>query len=146
MAMRTLAVKRARSTGAEPDAAPGEGGGTMFGKGYVVIVVAEVVLLFGGIAVLGALDRPQETNVAWIALVVGVHFVALGPVWKNRSIMLPGAVLTVLGLAGLAVTSTSALPWVPFFGGVLSGVTLLAGSLSAARYAQAAQAARAASG
>ncbi|MFC4060060.1 hypothetical protein ACFOWE_17275 [Planomonospora corallina] len=114
--------------------------------GYLVIVAIEVVLLFGGIAALRVLERPEETNVAWIALIVGVHFVALGPVWKNRSIMLPGAVLTVLGLAGLAMTFTSALPWVPFVSGVLSGATLLAGCLTAARSGLAAQAARASNG
>ncbi|MBG0817531.1 hypothetical protein [Planomonospora sp. ID82291] len=121
------AVRRARTTGVEPVVAGGRAGGKMFGLGFAVIAVAEVVMLFGGIAVLRALDRPVETNVAWIALVVGLHFVALGPVWKNRTIMLPGLVLTVLGAAGLAMTFTPALEWVPLVSGVLSGVTLLAG-------------------
>ncbi|GGK49195.1 hypothetical protein Ppa06_62360 [Planomonospora parontospora subsp. parontospora] len=121
------AVRRARTTGVEPVVAGGQAGGKMFGLGFAVIAVAEVVMLFGGIAVLRALDRPVETNVAWIALVVGLHFVALGPVWKNRTIMLPGLVLTVLGAVGLAMTFTSAVEWVPLVSGVLSGVTLLAG-------------------
>jgi hypothetical protein len=125
------AVRRARTTGVEPAVAGGRTGGKMFGLGFAVIVVIEAVLLFGGIMVLRALDRPVETNVAWIALVVGVHFVALGPVWKNRTIMLPGLVLTVLGVAGLAMTFTAALEWVPLVSGVLSGVTLLAGCTTA---------------
>ncbi|MBD3144572.1 hypothetical protein IEQ31_15435 [Microbispora camponoti] len=127
-----LSAGRARSTGAEPGIGEGGKAGKMFGVGFAVVVVIEAVALFGGIAVLRALDRPEESNVAWIAVVVGVHFVALGPIWKDRTIMVPGAVLTVLGVAGLVMTATSAVAWVPLVSGVLSGVTLLAGCLAAA--------------
>ncbi|MBN6054596.1 hypothetical protein JYK22_21825, partial [Nonomuraea sp. RK-328] len=102
----------------------------MFGRGYLIIVAAEVVLLFGGLRVLAALDRPEQGNVAWVAFVVGVHFVALAPVWKDRSIAVPGAILSVLGVAGLVMASTSAVAWVPLLSGVLSGVVLLAGSVT----------------
>ncbi|MCP2346599.1 hypothetical protein [Nonomuraea roseoviolacea] len=102
----------------------------MFGRGYLIVVAAEVLLLFGGLRVLAALDRPEQGNVAWVAFVVGVHFVALAPVWKDWSIAVPGAVLTVLGVAGLVMASTSAVTWVPLLSGVLSGVVLLAGSVT----------------
>ncbi|MEU7892082.1 hypothetical protein AB0B45_04375 [Nonomuraea sp. NPDC049152] len=124
------AGRRLRS-GAQPPQPPE--GGTMFGRGYLLIVAAEAILLFGGLQVLRVMERPVETNVAWIALIVGVHFVALAPVWKEPSIMIPGVVLTVLGIIGLVMSFTSALAWVPFVSGVLSGVTLLSGSITYAR-------------
>ncbi|NUW38258.1 hypothetical protein HTZ77_43695 [Nonomuraea sp. SMC257] len=102
----------------------------MFGRGYLIIVAAEVLLLFGGLRVLAVLGGPEQGNVAWVAFVVGVHFVALAPVWKDRSIAVPGAVLTLLGVAGLVMASTSAVAWVPLLSGVLSGVVLLAGSVT----------------
>ncbi|GAB3161014.1 hypothetical protein GCM10027161_69710 [Microbispora hainanensis] len=139
VAVWILAVGHARSTGAEPGIGGGGAAGKMFGLGFAVVVVIEAVALFGGIAVLRALGRPEASNVAWIALVVGVHFVALGPIWRDRTIMVPGAVLTALGVAGLVMTATSAVAWVPVVSGVLSGVTLLAGCLSAAGRGLAAQ-------
>ncbi|WP_197093866.1 hypothetical protein [Nonomuraea sp. SBT364] len=104
----------------------------MFSRGYLVVVLAEAILLFGGLRVLAALDVPEQANVAWVAFVVGVHFVALAPIWKDWSIAVPGAALSLLGVAGLVLASTSAVTWVPLVSGVLSGVVLLAGSLFAA--------------
>ena len=78
----------------EPAGIPGPPAAKMFNRGYWLVVVAEVVLLFGGIAVLRAWERPEETNVAWIAFVVGVHFIALAPAWRQRSIILPGVILS----------------------------------------------------
>lgn len=124
------AGRRLRS-GATPPQPPE--GARMFGRGYLLIVAAEVILLFGGLQVLRVLDRPWQGNVAWVALIVGLHFVALAPVWKEPSIGITGAVLSVLGIAGLVMSFTSALDWVPFVSGVLSGVTLLAGSITYAR-------------
>ncbi|OUC97605.1 hypothetical protein CA984_10305 [Streptosporangium minutum] len=100
----------------------------MFGRGYLIIVAAEAILLFGGIQVLAAWGRPEQTNVAWVAFVVGVHFIALAPVWKDWSIAVPGVVLTLLGVAGLVMASTAAVAWVPFVSGVLSGMVLLTGA------------------
>ncbi|MEO3886367.1 hypothetical protein [Nonomuraea sp. B5E05] len=102
----------------------------MFGRGYLLIVAAEVILLFGGLRVLSAWGLPEQANVAWVALVVGVHFVALAPVWKDWSIAVPGVVLTLLGVAGLVMTPTAAVAWVPVVSGVLSGVVLLAGAVT----------------
>ncbi|MER6948707.1 hypothetical protein ABT294_32270 [Nonomuraea sp. NPDC000554] len=130
IAMWFQAIRRARATGVEP-ALPGQAqGAAMFGRGFAVVVVVEAVALFGGIALMRAWQVPEQANVAWIAFVVGVHFVALAPVWKSRSIALPGAVLTVLGVVGFVMAATSALDWVPFVSGVLSGVTLLAGCVT----------------
>jgi hypothetical protein len=102
----------------------------MFSRAYLVVVAAEVLLLFGGLRLLAAWERPEQMNVAWVAFVVGVHFVALAPIWKDWSIAVPGGVLTVLGAAGLLLASTEAVAWVPVVSGVVSGVVLLAGSLT----------------
>lgn len=104
--------------------------GNMFGRGYLIVVAAEAILLFGGIRVLAAWGRPEQTNVAWVAFVVGVHFIALAPIWKDRGIAVPGVVLTLLGAAGLVMASTAGVAWVPIVSGVLSGVVLLAGAVT----------------
>ncbi|MGP4098299.1 hypothetical protein [Nonomuraea sp. KM90] len=103
---------------------------SMYGRGYLVVVAAEAILLFGGLRVLAAWGSPEQANVAWVALVVGVHFIALAPVWKDRGIAVPGVVLTLLGAGGLALASTAAVAWVPLVSGVLSGVALLAGAVT----------------
>ncbi|WP_173530853.1 hypothetical protein [Nonomuraea antri] len=111
--------------------APGSGGGggqAMFGRGYLIVVAAEAALLFGGLRVLAALEFPEQGNVGWVAFVVGVHFIALAPIWKDYGIAVPGVVLTLLGAAGLVLAWTSMAAWAPFVSGVLSGVALLAGS------------------
>lgn len=117
-----------RAVRAERPAPAGRRG--MFGPGYLAVVVVEAVLLFGGLRVLAALGRPEEGNVAWVAFVVGVHFVALAPIWKDWSIAVPGVALTLLGAGGLVLAATPAVAWVPVVSGVLSGVVLLAGSLT----------------
>ncbi|WP_410574666.1 hypothetical protein [Amycolatopsis sp. cmx-4-61] len=109
-------------------------GRPVFGPGYRVVVLGEVVLLVAGFFVLSLLDAPVQANVAWIATVVGLHFAALASAWRTRSILVVGVVLTVLGVAGLALLGTAA-AWVPFVSGVLSGVTLLGGSLYGVRRA-----------
>lgn len=119
--------------------APQEARGNMFSRAYLAIVAAEAVLLFGGLRVLAALGHPEQANVAWVAFVVGVHFIALAPVWKDRSIAVPGVVLTALGVAGLVLAATAAVAWVPFVSGVLSGVVLLGGSVTFGRRAMTAE-------
>ncbi|MEU6786706.1 hypothetical protein ABZ912_46575 [Nonomuraea angiospora] len=109
------------------------GGGprrNMFGRGYLIVVAAEALLLFGGLRVLAAWGLPAQANVAWVAFVVGVHFIALAPIWKDRGIAVPGAVLTLLGVAGLLLAPTGAVAWVPLVSGVLSGVALLTGAVA----------------
>ncbi|WP_219461367.1 hypothetical protein [Nonomuraea rhizosphaerae] len=121
IAMWFTIARRERSTG--------ERQRNMFSRGYLIIVAAEAILLFGGLRLLAAWEVPEQANVAWVALVVGMHFIALAPIWKDWRIAAPGAALTLLGAAGLAMAPTTALVWVPFVSGVLSGVVLLAGSV-----------------
>ena len=94
-----------------------------------LVVIAEVVLLVVGLQVLRITGAPSEANVAWIALVVGLHFIAFAFVWREASIAVPGAIVLLLGVAGLALSATSANKWVPLLSGVCSGFVLLVGSL-----------------
>ncbi|MEW9549045.1 hypothetical protein [Nonomuraea sp. NPDC050783] len=121
--------------------AGGRAGGAMYGRGYLAVVAAEAVLLFGGLRALAAWGAPEQANVAWIALVVGGHFVVLAPIWRSWDIAVPGALLAALGIAGLALAWTPMAPWVPLVSGVLSGVVLLAGSLTMGRRTVSARAA-----
>ena len=57
------------------------GGG--FGRRYWLVVAAEVLAIWIGLALLnGPLDTPRAA-VAWISSVVGAHFFALALVWRN---------------------------------------------------------------
>jgi hypothetical protein len=92
---------------------------------FLVVVCAEAAAIAAGIVVLRIFSAPEEANVAWIALVVGIHLVAFVAVWHGRTIIVPGVILTALGIAGLVMTATSAGEWTPFISGVLSGFTLI---------------------
>lgn len=122
----TLALLAGRRGGPAPDDAEAPQADWFRGK-FAFVVGAEAVLLIGGNLALRAAGAPEQTAVAWIALIVGLHFVALMAVWKRRSIAVPGATLTALGATGLGMAATSAVAWVPFVSGVLSGVALLGG-------------------
>ena len=133
-ALAVLALAAVVVLGVRAGGRPTLEGRPMFGPSYRFIVLGEVVLLFAGFFVLRLLEAPVQANVAWIATVVGLHFVALASAWKTRSILVVGVVLTALGVVGLALLGTAA-EWVPFLSGVLSGVTLLGGSLHGVRRA-----------
>jgi len=136
MALRVLAVvglivaiasavtaRRRADAGADTDAPRPP----MFGGKYWLIVVIEFAAIFGGAALLRALDAPVHTTIAWVAFVVGVHFIPLAKVWREASILIPAYGLTVLGAVGFAVAFTSAEAWTPIISGVGSGVLFLSG-------------------
>ncbi len=125
-----LARRRALSG---PRPAPAAADVNLFGRNYWLIVAAELALLAAGLAALSAFGAPRQTYVAWIALIVGLHFIAFryADVWRGSSAG-PAALLVVLGLAGLGSAATSHARWIPLVSGVLSGLILLGGSLSVA--------------
>ncbi len=123
---RALGGAHARLSG-RPDA-----GQNLFGRRYWVIVAAEAALLAIGFIAIWGIGAPSQTYLAWIALIVGLHFIAfrLTGVWRG-GITAPAALLILFGVAGLAL-ATFAADWIPLVSGVLSGFTLLAGSFSVA--------------
>jgi hypothetical protein len=100
------------------------GGG--FTLGYWLVVVAEVGAIAAGLAVLnGPLHAPQAA-VAWIALVVGIHFIALAAVWKLLFFHGLGVALMLCGVAGLVLAAAgSAVGPIDLAGGVMPGAILL---------------------
>jgi hypothetical protein len=110
------------------------GGG--FGQGYWLVVAAEVVAILVGVRLLaGPLETP-DAGVAWVALVVGVHFVALAVVWAQPLFHWLGGSLTLCGVVGLIVAFAGAhQAAVASVGGILPGALLLAFSLWGANVA-----------
>lgn len=104
----------------------------LFARRYWLILAGELALIGIGLGALRALGAPHQASVAWIALIVGLHFIAfrLAGVWGNR-IMLAAAPLVALGLAGLGLAAASEAGWTGFVSGVLSGFVLLSGSIYA---------------
>ena len=98
-----------------------------FGRRYWLVVAAEVAAIAAGIALLnGPLDRPRAV-VAWISVVVGVHFFALAALWQVSLLRWLGAAITVCGLAGLTAAGLGAASaMVATMGGVLPGALLMA--------------------
>ncbi|MGF6886525.1 hypothetical protein ABIA39_004701 [Nocardia sp. GAS34] len=74
--------------------------GTSFGRRYWIVVAVEAVVGMAGIAVINALLHTPRATVAWIALVVGLHFFGLAIVWRDRR------------CAGSAPRWRRAAPWV----------------------------------
>lgn len=122
--------RQARMPQPQASPPPGEDGVNLFGRRYWLIVAAEAALLGLGIGLLRAFGTPQPTNVAWISLIVGLHFIAFrfAGIWEY-AISRSAVVLVGLGLAGLALAASSEPGWTSFISGVLSGFVLLIGSL-----------------
>ena len=97
-----------------------------YGRGFWLIVAGELALFEAGFQLLRVLGAPPQSRVCWIALVVGLHFVAFGRLWREPI----GAIVFALGAAGLGMSDTPAVDWAPFVSGVLSGLVLLTGSLA----------------
>ncbi|MEU4689476.1 hypothetical protein [Actinoplanes sp. NPDC023714] len=83
-------------------------GGRVRGFGdrrFRLILLAEVVALFAGLyLIIGVWEKP-ELGVAWTATVVGVHFFGLAWAWRMPLYHGLGAVMTLLGLAGFAISA-----------------------------------------
>jgi heme-degrading monooxygenase HmoA len=108
----------------------------LFGRRWRLIVAAEVAALTAGFIVIWQIGAPSETYLPWTVFVVGLHFIAFrfAGVWQGRIAETAG-ILTALGIAGLALAATAETDWIPFVSGVLAGITLLGGSLTAMRRA-----------
>jgi hypothetical protein len=126
-----LVARRGRgaapSTGREPGASAEAAARGGFGPRYWLVVAAEVAAIAAGSALLnGPLDRPRAA-VAWVSVVVGVHFFVLASLWRVSLFRWLGAAIALCGLAGLAAAGLDASGAViATAAGVLPGALLLA--------------------
>jgi hypothetical protein len=110
-----------------PSTVPGNSDAAGFmGRGYRIIVGAEVIALFGGLALINGVLHRSEVAVAWVAVVVGVHFIGLARVWRMPLYTALGTVQTLLGVAGFLLYAFVASSAVGLVSGVGSGVALFA--------------------
>jgi hypothetical protein len=70
---------------------------------YWLVVALEAGALFVGLAVINNLLHRSAVSVAWVALVVGVHFFGLARIWRMPPFHWLGGAMTALGLAGFMV-------------------------------------------
>ena len=96
-----------------------------FGRAYWIIVLIEAVLLFAGTRLLASLGHP-ELGVAWVAVVVGTHFFALGWVFGLDRFHALATVVTLCGIGGFIAFFAAAPAFIPVISGVISGFVLLA--------------------
>lgn len=113
----------------DPGAAGPPPGSDAFGPRYLLVVGVEVVAVFGGVALLnGPLDLP-DAGVAWVSVVVGLHFLPLAGVFGLPLFRALGLAVAACGAVGLLLAATldSSVP-VDVVGGILPGALLLAAS------------------
>lgn len=116
--------------------APATAASDAMDRRYWLVVALEAVALFGGLAVINGVLHRSAVAVAWVAVVVGVHFFGLGWVWRMPLYHWLAAAMTLLGLAGFliyALGGSAAL--VALVAGVGSGVALFAAVAVALRRA-----------
>ena len=135
-----LPVRRAAARAAA-DASPGAGPRTTAGaapaqrpverrrdvpRTYALIVVLEALALFAGVWLLnGPLDLPTA-GVAWVSVVVGVHFLPLGRLLEVPAFVPLGAAIATCGVVGLVLALLGvAEPVVAGVAGVVPGLLLL---------------------
>ncbi len=101
-------------------------GGPGLARGFWLIVAAEAAALFGGLAVLNAVLHAPHAGVAWVSVVVGVHFFALGRLFQAAFFHLLGGIIAACGVLGLvfaALDTTGAAT--AAVAGVVPGAALL---------------------
>ncbi|MEU7866977.1 hypothetical protein [Dactylosporangium sp. NPDC049140] len=104
LAAAALIIAVLRPRGAAPAGGPRpDRAGRFMGRGYWIVVAIEVLALFGGLAVINAVLHRFEVSVAWVALVVGLHFYGLGYVWSAPMYHWLATAMTVLAAAGFVV-------------------------------------------
>lgn len=139
-----LAALLALSVGPRPLVRPGDRGG--FRGSYWLVVAGEAAAIPAGAALLSGPAGLPRAVVAWVSVVVGVHFLILARIWRLPQFRLLGAGIAGCGAAGLIAAATGAAPAViAGIGGVLPGVLLLIASYGGAAAARRAAPARAGS-
>ena len=94
---------------------------------YWLIVALEAGALFGGLAVVNGVLHDAAVSVAWVALVVGVHFFGLARIWRMPLYYWLGAAMAILSLAGFLIYALDgSAAMVGLVAGVGSGAALYA--------------------
>jgi hypothetical protein len=92
---------------------------------YWLIVALEAAAIVAGSSVLRAVGLGAAT-VAWVSVVVGVHFLALAAVWRVSVFRPLGTAVALCGGSAIAAATVGAgAAWVAGLGGVLPGGLLL---------------------
>lgn len=103
-----------------------------FGAFFGVVTLIEFALIIGGAITIGNLPAvPDQAGVAWVALIVGLHFFPLAWAWRQREILVLAGYTTALGATGLVMALSGRPDWVPLVSGVVTGAGMLLGSLAA---------------
>jgi hypothetical protein len=98
-----------------------------FGPGYWLVVAGEVIALVAGLVVINRAFHAPQASVAWVSLVVGVHFLAFAAVFRERLFSWLGAAIGVCGLVGLGLAAAGAgRSLMAILSGIVPGVLLLA--------------------
>ncbi|GAA4603504.1 hypothetical protein BJY16_004641 [Actinoplanes octamycinicus] len=92
---------------------------------YWYAVLFEVVALFGGLYVINGVLKKPEVAVAWVAVVVGLHFFPLAWAWRMPLYYGVGGAMAVLGVAGfVAYAAGASAATIGLIAGVGSGFAL----------------------
>ena len=88
-------------------------------------MLIEAIALYAGTRLLASLGHP-ELGVAWVAVVVGIHFYALGHVFGLDRFHVLATVVTLCGIGGFIAFFAAAPAFIPVISGIISGFALLA--------------------
>ena len=125
LAFLGVLVAMARHARDHAPAAPRPGTGRRYG----LLVAAEVAAILLGLSVLDRVLDIPHAGVAWVSVVVGLHFVPLGAIFEVPFFRRLGVAVALCGAGALALAATGAAEGpVSALGGVLPGALLLAGS------------------
>ncbi len=99
-----------------------------FSRSYWLIVAAEVAAAVGGLVVLNDLLGIHDASIAWISLVVGVHFFGFYVIWRLSVMVWIGAAISVCGAIGLVAAGLDrSAAVIAVVAGIVPGTVLLAG-------------------
>ncbi len=102
--------------------------GVGFSRDYWLIVAGEVIVGLGGLAVLNSVFGIHDASIAWISVVVGVHFFGFYVIWRLPIMVWVGAAITACGALGLiAAGMDRSAALIAVVAGVVPGAVLLAG-------------------
>ncbi len=102
--------------------------GVGFSRGYWLIVVAEIIAGIGGLIVLNDLLGIHDASIAWISVVVGVHFFGFYVIWRLPVMVWIGAAISVCGTLGLVAAGLDrSAALIAVVAGIVPGAVLVAG-------------------